>query len=162
MCLMFSPTGRRFFPTGRRIVPVWCAAGIPDPPQGGCGIGKNALRVRSCQKTEMTSALTWMPIERSLLVISTKVLHTDAVASAIDQLGSSRVLNTKPPPIDKSDSSLTRLVRTTLSQLRSEFCSRFKSFQFCIEREDNDLCPECGSHSHDTAHLFNCQAHPIH
>ena len=89
-----------------------------------------------------------------------KALHTDAVARAIDQLGSSRVLNTKPPPIDKSESSLPRLVRTTLSQLRSGFCARLKSFQFRIGREDNDTCPECGTHSHDSAHLFNCQSRP--
>ena len=44
-----------------------------------------------------------------------KALHTDAVARAIDQLGSSRVLNTKPLPINKSESSLPRLVRTAIT-----------------------------------------------
>ena len=87
-------------------------------------------------------------------------IHTDIVATTIGQLGSSRVLNARPPPIAKSETSLPRLVRTTLSQLRSGFCARLRSFQFRIGKEDNDLCPECGAHPHGTAHLFQCASHP--
>ena len=42
-------------------------------------------------------------------------IQTDIVAETIDQLGSSRILNTAPPPVDKSEVSLPRAVRTTLS-----------------------------------------------
>ena len=44
-------------------------------------------------------------------------IHTDVVATTIGQLSSSRVLNARPPPVDKSETSLPRLVRTTLSHL---------------------------------------------
>ena len=83
-------------------------------------------------------------------------IHTDVVATTIGQLSSSRVLNARPPPVDKSETSLPRRVRTTLSQLRSGFCARLRSFQFRIGKDDNDLCPECGAHPHVTAHIFEC------
>ena len=51
-------------------------------------------------------------------------IHTDIVAETIDHLGSSRVLNGAPPQVDKSETLLPRLVRSTLSQLRSGFCAR--------------------------------------
>ena len=47
-----------------------------------------------------------------------------------------------------------------MSQLRSGFCSRLKSFQFRIGGAPDDLCPECGSKTHDINHIFNCQTHP--
>ena len=87
-------------------------------------------------------------------------IHTDIVAEAIDRLGSSRVLNGAPPQVDKSEVLLPRLVRSTLSQLRSGFCARLKDYQFRIKKADNDVCPECNAASHTTAHLFDCQAHP--
>ena len=89
-----------------------------------------------------------------------QAIHTDIVAKTVDRLGGSRVLNTHPLPVDKSEAALPHLVRSTLSQLRSGFCSRLKSFQFRIGGVPDDLCPECGSQSHDTNHIFNCQTHP--
>ena len=89
-----------------------------------------------------------------------QAIHTDIVAQAIDKLGSSRVLNRRPPPVDKSEASLPRLVRATLSQLRSGFCSKLKSFKHFIDRAQDDVCPDCGNQPHTTSHLFDCHAHP--
>ena len=89
-----------------------------------------------------------------------RAIHTDVVAKTVDRLGGSRVLNRRPPPVDKSEATLPRLVRTTLSQLRSGFCARLKSFQFRIGGADDDLCPDCGTLTHDTNHVFSCQTHP--
>ena len=62
-------------------------------------------------------------------------LHTKIVAETINSLGVNRVLNRRPPLIDKSEVSLPRIVRVTLSQLRSGFCARLKSFQFRIGKK---------------------------
>ena len=79
-------------------------------------------------------------------------------------LGCSRILAGRPPAIDQSESKLPRVVRSTLSQLRSGFCSRLKSFQHRIRGAGafpvDDLCPECASFSHTPEHLFECPAKP--
>ena len=49
-------------------------------------------------------------------------LHTDIVAEAVSRLSTSRVLHAAPPAIDRNESTLPRLVRSTLSQLRLGFC----------------------------------------
>ena len=70
------------------------------------------------------------------------------------------MLQRRPPPVDKSEKSLPLIVKHTLSQLRSGFCARLKSYQFRIGRADDDLCSECGLHPHETTHLFDCPARP--
>ena len=87
-------------------------------------------------------------------------LHTKIVTDTIDSLGVNRVLNRRPPLIDKSESSLPRIIRVTLSQLRSGFCARLKDFQLRIGKSTDDLCPECAHSPQNTQHLFECPSYP--
>ena len=87
-------------------------------------------------------------------------IHTDVVASAVNRLAPNRVLGRNPPEIDSRENYLPRITRSTLAQLRSGFCSRLNSYQFKIGRSDSDLCPECGTTSHTSNHLFACPSHP--
>ena len=75
-------------------------------------------------------------------------------------LAPNRVLGRNPPEIDSRENYLPRITRSTLAQLRSGFCSRLNSYQFKIGRSDSDLCPECGTTSHTSNHLFACPSHP--
>ena len=59
-----------------------------------------------------------------------------------------------------SEISLPRHFRTTLSQLRSGYYSRLWTYKQAIGASDSDLCPECGSEPHTTAHIFRCPAAP--
>ena len=89
-----------------------------------------------------------------------KDLHTKVVTKTLDSLGNNRVLGCCPPLIDKSEISLPKIVRITLSQLHSGFYARLKSYQFRIGKSVDDLCPECHSQSHSSQHLFECPVKP--
>ena len=54
------------------------------------------------------------------------------------------------------------LTKTTLSQLRSSFCSSLHSYRERITLIPSSLCPSCGveSHTHTTVHVFACSSHP--
>ena len=49
-------------------------------------------------------------------------IHTRMVRETIDAYAPNRVLGAAPPPIDASESSLPRLTRSVLCQLRSGHC----------------------------------------
>ena len=89
-----------------------------------------------------------------------KKLHTNHTAATIERLAPNRVTGTSPPLIIKSERVLSRVQRTTLSQLRSGWCRQLKSYQALIGNSTDDLCPDCGLASHTTAHLFDCPSHP--
>jgi hypothetical protein len=86
-------------------------------------------------------------------------IHTSAVARSKCAL-KNRVLGTAPPDINPIESSLPRRSRTTLLQLRSDFCKDLKSFQARIGSSPDDMCLHCRGASHMTAHLFTCPAAP--
>ena len=88
-------------------------------------------------------------------------LHTDIVKKVLDNTGPNRVLGVPPPPIHASETSLPRISRTTLSQLRSGFCAKLKDFQFSVlGKANDDLCPDCNLFSQSVNHLFDCPARP--
>ena len=87
-------------------------------------------------------------------------LHTDIVRKALENTGPNRVLGVRPPPIHASETSLPRISRTTLSQLRSGHCARLKVFQVKIGKTDDDSCPDCNLFSQSVNHLFDCPARP--
>ena len=87
-------------------------------------------------------------------------IHTDVVADSVSRLSTNRLLAGRPLQIDPSEQRLPRIARSTLSQLRSGFCSCLQSFQFKIGGADNDLCPECMSFPHTPEHLFECASKP--
>ena len=87
-------------------------------------------------------------------------LHTDIVAKAIQNASPNRVLGVQSPPINASDSTLPRILRTTPPQLHSGFCGRLKDVQLRIKNSDDDTCPDCGLFAQSVQHLFDCLAHP--
>ena len=89
-----------------------------------------------------------------------KQLHTEYVDAAIRARPLNRVLNLQPPDIAEEESSLPRQYRTTLSQLRSGFCSALNTFKHRIGITDTDTCPSCQQSPHTTQHIFTCPSNP--
>lgn len=89
-----------------------------------------------------------------------KRLHTRAVKSSIDKYVENRVINSKPPEINKQELNLKRKIRTKLAQLRSGFSRKVNSYMSRIDPEIRNICPNCNATPHDVPHLFNCPANP--
>ena len=87
-------------------------------------------------------------------------LHSAAVAEAITSLGDKRLLGRLPPEINSSESALPRPHHTTLSQLRSGFCSTLRDYRYRVGVADSATCPECADPCQSVPHLFNCPVHP--
>jgi len=89
-----------------------------------------------------------------------KSLHTEAVTRAIASRSPSKVLLTPPTAVADEEKLLPRRLRSTLSQLRSGYCSSLNSFLHRINRAPDPLCPSCRGSPHTPAHLFSCPSHP--
>ena len=89
-----------------------------------------------------------------------KQLHTYAVGEAMEALEPNCVLNSPPPEINDTEITLPRPYRTTLSQLRSGWCSKLNSYLFLIKVSPTNLCPLCRSTEDSVDHLFSCPTHP--
>ena len=87
-------------------------------------------------------------------------IHTASVADHLINRRENRVLLRRAPSISRSETTLPRHFRTTLSQLRSGQCSRLNTYRHAIGVSDTDLCPECNSVPHTTDHIFSCPAAP--
>ena len=87
-------------------------------------------------------------------------LHTEAVTRAIASRSPNKVLHTPPPAVADEEKLLPRRLRSTLSQLRSGYCSSLNSFLHRINRARDSLCPSCRGSPHTPAHLFSCTSHP--
>ena len=87
-------------------------------------------------------------------------LHSSAVSSHLSNAPPNKILLSAPPEIDETESRLPRHYRTTLSQLRSGYCSRLNDYRHRINLATTDLCPECEEAPHTVQHLFGCQQHP--
>jgi hypothetical protein len=87
-------------------------------------------------------------------------LHTDAVPAEICEAAPNKLLGVLPPGIHPSEETLLRSHRCALSQLRSDYCQRLKSYQFSIGKAEDDVCPECGTGSQNPNHLFDCPSFP--
>ena len=74
---------------------------------------------------------------------SLRRVHSDAVAAAIAALSPNRLLGVSPPAVSASERRLPRAHRTTLSQLRSGFCSAMRDYRHRIGAEPTPECPEC-------------------
>ena len=89
-----------------------------------------------------------------------KQLHTRSVRQVINSLDN-KVLHGRPPEINRTEQSLPRTTRSTLSQLRSGYSVYLNSYKARIDRTNSvvDKCPHCDS-SHTTEHIFNCPNKP--
>ena len=89
-----------------------------------------------------------------------KSLHTDAVTRAINLSDRNPLLNDLPPPIAEEETTLPRHCRTTLSQLRSGYCSSLAAYRERIGMSTDPLCPSCREEPQTVPHLFSCREHP--
>jgi hypothetical protein len=87
-------------------------------------------------------------------------LHTAVVAAAINDLQPNKVLGCRPPPIAKEEQLLPRAFQTVLSQLRSNYCVKLCAFLHSIDKVPDNVCPDCNSSPHTTAHFFVCPSNP--
>ena len=71
-----------------------------------------------------------------------------------------RVLQRKPPDINKEENLLPRPARSELARLRSDFSRNLNSYMSRIDPSIQDTCPSCNHIPHDTNHLFNCGSRP--
>ena len=86
--------------------------------------------------------------------------HTKTVKNVINNT-TNKVLNARPPEINRTELSLPRTTRSTLAQLRSGYSTYLNSYKARIDKTGSlvDKCPNCDS-SHTTQHLFNCRQKP--
>ena len=89
-----------------------------------------------------------------------KTIHTQAVSAAKAKQKVNPLLERHPPAVSASESSLPRPFQTTMSQLRSTYCSDLKSYQLKIRKIIDDQCPSCLTSSQSVLHLFSCPAYP--
>ena len=89
-------------------------------------------------------------------------LKTDAVHATLRAAPPppNKVLLGPPPQVDPAERMLPRPYRSTLSQLRSGYCSRLQSYLHRVGRAPSPACPDCGSAPHTTEHLFSCPESP--
>ena len=87
-----------------------------------------------------------------------KQIHS--VAASISRLGTNDLLGCRPPPVSPSEGRLTRLQRTTLSQLRSGHCRFMQDYKVRVGQATSDVCLECRALPHTVQHLFSCNAAP--
>ena len=71
-----------------------------------------------------------------------------------------KVLLGPPLEVDPSERLFPWPYRSTLSQLRSGYCSRLQSYLHRVGRAPSPACPDCGAAPHTTEHLFSCPGSP--
>jgi hypothetical protein len=87
-------------------------------------------------------------------------IHANAVQKPIHSQGPNRLLGCRPPAVAESERFLPHAFQTTLNQMRSDFRSAQKSYQYFINKALDNICPGCQSASQTVTHLFSCPAHP--
>ena len=87
-------------------------------------------------------------------------LKADAINATLRAAPPNKVLLGPPLEVDPSERVLPRPYRSTLSQLRSGYCSRLRSYLHRVGRAPSAACPECDSAPHTTDYLFSCPMIP--
>jgi hypothetical protein len=117
---------------------------------------KNTLR--SFSKDRVNRASTHFP-QGPIRRIHQQI-HTSTVQNTINNFPINSLLGTRPPRISKSEKKLPRISRTTLSQLRSGYCSALNSYRNRLDPLIPNNCPNCNRTPHDPHHLFICPSFP--
>ena len=89
-----------------------------------------------------------------------KTIHTDSVASVINNRSINPFINERNPTINTDEKKLPRKSRVILAQLRSGYSTHLNSTMSIYDNNIQDLCPDCGHSPHNTPHLFECPAKP--
>ena len=87
-----------------------------------------------------------------------KAIHTRTVSETSRNFRAKPVYGDAPPKIHETESSLPRVCRTPLAQLRNGYCRLLNSYMSRIDEEIEDVCPNCNNPGHKKQHLFECQA----
>jgi hypothetical protein len=74
---------------------------------------------------------------------SLQAIHMEAVGDAKKKQRNNPLIGRPPPAVSASESSLPRSYQTTLSRLRSTYCSDLKTYKLKICATNNDLWPSC-------------------
>ena len=74
-----------------------------------------------------------------------KAVHTMSVSESIAKLEPNFVLKDKPPDIDKSESTLSRKVRSGLARLRSGYSHTLQSYLHRLDKSTPNVCPDCSA-----------------
>ena len=83
-------------------------------------------------------------------------IHTKQVEKSISVQGTHPLIGISAPDLNKTEQSLPRHHRSTLSQLRSGHCAKLRSYQHRVGTSDSPTCPQCGAGDETVHHLFNC------
>ena len=102
----------------------------------------------------------YLPINADNRKSKIKQIHTNDVKNILQNLPPNQILGHAPPEINKEEKTLSRQIRSQLSQLRSGYSRRLNYYLHKIDENIEDKCPKCNNFRHDTAHLFNCPKDP--
>ena len=120
-----------------------------------------ARQMKRTARQHSTELNNIVPInDRSDFKRGLKSLHTSTVTSVISNYSNNRILNHQPPEIHRSELTLTRKARCSLSQLRSGFSKKVNEYNHRLNEEIANTCPFCHTSPHDVPHLFNCNNNP--
>ena len=122
---------------------------------------KNTLQSKHLRSVRTLLTDTQTPLSPEQAATIQQKIHTKVVQDAIRKAPPNRVLRTAAPEINPEETTLPRVYRTTLSQLRSGHCKALNEYRRNIGLTHDRTCPDCGSGAtHSTSHLFACAAHP--
>ncbi len=134
---------------------------LPDHP--GFKLTEAPLPPRSLKQTiqhRRKDIAHLLPVNKDDIKAKMKSIHTSEVQKALAQYPPNKVLQRNPPEVNKEETSLTRITRSRLSQLRSGYSRLLNSYLHRIEEKPDDSCPLCNQSAHTTTHLFECPNNP--
>ena len=86
-------------------------------------------------------------------------IHQDTIRTAIES-SSSKLLNSRPPPIATAEQTLPMKTRTILAQLRTGHSRILGQYMYGIDPTARNHCYNFGQAPHDTHHLLDCPSKP--
>ena len=101
-----------------------------------------------------------LPVNKDDIKAKIKSIHTSEVQRTIAQYPPNKVLQRNPPEVNKEETSLSRIARSKLSQLRSGYSRLLNSYLHRIDETADNNCPQCNQSPHTTLHLFECPNNP--
>ena len=95
------------------------------------------------------------PLNNIIYKSAISSIHQDAVRTDIES-SSSKLLNSRPPPIATAEYTLPRKTRTILAQLRIGHSRILGPYMNRIDPTARNHCHDCGHSPQDTNNLFDC------
>ena len=89
-----------------------------------------------------------------------KLIRAEAVRATVKERPNNLVLLAPPLDVDPTETLLPQAYRSTLSQLRSGYCSRLASYRHSVGWTESPTCPKCRAVDQSVTHLFSCPEAP--